>query len=70
MKQLANAFMKQTLTFDEHVQIYLLNGICLVGKITDYDDECIILGNKQLIMRQAISTVQTNELKKHERGTR
>lgn len=40
------------------IDIFLLNGIRLTGFIDDVDDESIIYKNGQLIMRNAIATVQ------------
>lgn len=40
------------------VAVFLIGGIKLVGHIKDIDDEGIIFNNDQLIMRNAIATVQ------------
>ena len=58
MSNLSDDFLKQKIIMAESVNIFLLSGIKLNGFISEFDSECIILDTRQLIMRQAISTIQ------------
>jgi host factor-I protein len=48
-----------------NVAIYLVNGIKLQGKIEDFDDKTILLGNTQtqLVYKTAISTIVPSNTK-------
>lgn len=56
-----NKFIEQALSSNATVQIYLCNGVKLVGKILDQDDQAIVVNGKNrtenLVFRHAISTI-------------
>lgn len=60
MQTIANRHIKKHVENNNHVDIFLINGIKLSGIIKEYDDECIILNTDQLIMRSAIMTIQVS----------
>ena len=62
-----NTFIEQAITSDANVQIYLCNGVKLVGKILAQDEHAVVVNGKNgaenLVFRHAISTIvlpQTN----------
>lgn len=56
-----DTFLSQKVHDKSHVKIFLTNGVCLRGFIDEYDDECLVLTNDVLIMRNAIATVQDDD---------
>lgn len=56
-----NKFIEQAISSNATVQIYLCNGVKLVGKILDQDDQAIVVNGKNrtenLVFRHAISTI-------------
>ena len=63
MSTLRNSFLGEMNEFNEFASIFLLNGICIKGHITAFDETCVIVGDKQLIMWKAISTIQPENIK-------
>jgi len=56
-----DVFISERVRNNEHVQIFLLSGICLKGFVHEYDDECINLNNNTLIMRTAIGSIKNDD---------
>ena len=47
----------------ELLDIYLVNGLRLTGRIEEFDDEGIVIDTGQLIVRSSISTIQKHKPK-------
>ena len=61
MDETMQEFIRELIAFDEVVSIFLINGIKLRGKITDFGANTIILSKTQAINLNAISTIQNEE---------
>jgi len=45
----------------ELLDIYLINGLRMTGRVEEFDDEGIIIDTGQLIMRSSIMTIQVHK---------
>ena len=56
-----SSFLAQVIENKTPMEVFLINGVCLKGRILSYDDRSILLesreGKKQLLYKHYISTV-------------